>query len=256
MTGPASDKAAGGRDLAGKVALVTGSARNIGRAIALALAEGGARLVVSGRSDDGQGRAVAEAIRAAGGEADWMAADIADPAQAAALVAFAEARFGRLDVLVNNASLRKATPLLDITPEEWRSLLAVAVDGAFFVSQAASRIIGPGGSIVTIGGMGGHTGTLGRVHGSTAKAALVGLTKALAQELAPAGITANLVAPGVIDTRRGASSGSLPGGLPAPLIDRLGQPEEIAAAVRFLAGPGARFITGQTLHVNGGAYLP
>jgi 3-oxoacyl-[acyl-carrier protein] reductase len=249
--------AEGGEELEGRVALVTGSAANIGRAIALALATGGADIVVHARTSRQQAEETAAEIERMGRNAYLHLADISDRDAVGAMIEAAVARFGRLDFLVNNASMRKQTPLGEITVAEWRQVLGATLDGAFFCAQAAAPHLARagGGAIVNIGGLAAHAGAAGRAHAVTAKAGIVGLTKALAVELAHQGTTVNCVAPGIIDTVRGASAGAAPM-LPANLVERAGKPAEVAAMVRFLCGPAARYITGQTIHVNGGSYLP
>ena len=242
---------------ASRAALVTGSASNIGRAIALRLAADGFAVMVHAR----QSRAAAEetmgAIQAAGGRAALHLADISDQAQAAGLVAAAVAAFGRLDVLVNNASMHRQTPFASITPAEWREVTGATLDGSFYVSQAASPhlLAVPSAAIVNLGGIAAHAGAKGRVHAISAKAAIIGLTRALAHEFAGTGVRVNCVAPGMIETVRAATIGAPPV-LPSTLVGHHGLPEDVAGAVSFLAGPGGRYITGQTLHVNGGAFLP
>jgi 3-oxoacyl-[acyl-carrier protein] reductase len=175
------------------------------------------------------------------------------------MVQAAVREFGRLDILVNNAAVRAETPFAEIKLEEWHRVLAVVLDGAFLCAQACLPHLARagGGSVINIGGMTAHKGASGRPHVVAAKAGLAGLTRALALDLAPHGVTVNCVVPGLIDTVRG-----LPGApeRPAhrqqiPPIGRRGNPDEVAAAVRFLCGPGARYITGQSLHANGGAYM-
>ena len=242
--------------LHGSVALVTGGARNIGRAIALALAAGGAAVAVNAKTSGADAAAVVAEIEAAGGSAAPILADVGDPADVERLVAATVARFGRLDVLVNNAAVRDEAPFEELSFERWRTVLQVVLDGAFLCSRAAAPHLRAGGrgTIVNIGGLTGHTGAKDRAHVITAKAGLVGLTRALAHDLSPAGVTANLVVPGLIETVRD-------GAQPAhrkdrtTLVGRHGHPSDIASAVCFLAGPGARYITGQTLQVNGGLYL-
>jgi 3-oxoacyl-[acyl-carrier protein] reductase len=248
------------RELAGRAALVTGSAANIGRAIALALADAGADVLVHARTSKEAAMETVALVRAKGVRAELHLADIADPVAAKGLVEAAAGRFGRLDVLVNNASMRQQTPLAKIAPQEWRAVFGASVDGPFFLAQAAAPHLAASGqgAIVNLGGVAAHAGVAGRVHAATAKAAVIGLTKSLAHELAPARITVNCVVPGLIDTVRGASAGGAAGvpKLPPNLAGRNGEPNEIAAMVRFLAGPAARYTTGQTIHVNGGMYLP
>ncbi len=242
-----------------RAALVTGSALNIGRAIALALAADGYAVMVHARSSEADCAETVRLIEAAGGQAAMQLADISDPAQARGLIEAARSRFGRLDALVNNASRRRQTPLAEITPAEWREILGSTLDGAFYCAQAAAAAIAAagGGSIVNLGGISAHAGATGRVHAVTAKAGMIGLTRALAKELAGQGITVNTVVPGDIDTVRGAAAGGNSGKatLPGTLLGRRGKPEEVAAMVAYLCSPAGRFVTGQTVHVNGGAYL-
>jgi 3-oxoacyl-[acyl-carrier protein] reductase len=243
-----------------KVALVTGSALNIGRAIALAFARDGMRVMITARSSHDDCQATAMQVANAGGEGAVHMADISDPSQARALVEATVARFGRLDVLVNNASVRRQTKFAELTAQEWRDVLGSTLDGAFYCAHAAAPHIAAagGGSIVNIGGMSAHVGAVGRVHVVAAKAGMIGLTRALAKELAPDNITVNIVVPGSIDTIRGAAAGGNSGRahLPDNLAGRMGFPEEIAEAVRYLTSAPARFITGQTINVNGGAFMP
>jgi 3-oxoacyl-[acyl-carrier protein] reductase len=246
-----------GTELAGKVALVTGAARNIGRAIACSLAAGGAAVMVNARSSRSEAEKTVEMI---GSSADLHLADVTKPAEVQALVEATVKRFGRLDFLVNNAAVRYETTFASMSFDEWKSVLAIVLDGAFLCVQAAlpHLIRAGGGTIVNIGGQTGHKGATERAHVITAKAGLAGMTKALALDLAPHQITVNCVVPGTIDSQRG-----LPGvpERPAhrrspPPIGRRGEPEEIAAMVRMLCGPDARYVTGQAIHVNGGGYLP
>jgi 3-oxoacyl-[acyl-carrier protein] reductase len=246
-----------GRELAGQVALVTGASRNIGRAIALALAAAGAAVAVNARAAREDAEGVVEEIRAAGGEAEAFLADITDPDAVAAMAERVLARFKRIDILVLNAAIRKETPFIDMTFEEWKRLLAISLDGAFHCVKAClpSMIAAGGGSIITLGGLHAIAGAKHRVHGSVAKCGLVGMTRALALDLAEYGIRVNCVSPGHIETVRPAHRPER--GDPKTLIPlgRRGEPREIADAVRFLSGPGASFITGQTLHVNGGQMM-
>jgi 3-oxoacyl-[acyl-carrier protein] reductase len=244
-------------DLTGRVAVVTGSARNIGRAIALALARSGAAVAVSARQAAAEAEAVAAEIRDAGGRAMVALADVKRPESAAALVTAAIDAFGRLDILVNNASVRREVDFAQLDYAEWREILGTTLDGAYLCSHAAlPHLVASGrGAIVNIGGLSAHTGASRRAHIIAAKAGLVGLTRALAHDLAPHNITVNCVAPGVIDTARGGTGDPAHHAVHKPLVGRRGTPEEIAALVAFLCGPDARYITGQTIHANGGIFM-
>jgi 3-oxoacyl-[acyl-carrier protein] reductase len=248
------------RELEGLAAIVTGAARNIGRAIALDLADAGAAVAVLTHSDMTEARAVAAAIEAKGGKAIALAGDITDEAQVGRMVGEAKAQFGRIDILINNAGVRPASPIAQMTLEDWHAVLAVILDGAFLCTRAVLAELEKGGrgAIVNIGGLTAYTGAPNRAHVVAAKAGLDGLTKALAVELALRGITVNLVAPGLIDTERGRHSEPSPEHhkTHATLVGRRGRPEEVAAMVRYLVGPNGRYITGQTIHISGGAYLP
>jgi 3-oxoacyl-[acyl-carrier protein] reductase len=243
-----------------KVALVTGAGRNIGRAIALSLADAGAAVVVNVRASRDEGQAVADEIVARGGQALLVVADITRRAEVDAMIDAVAQHFGRLDTLVNNAAIRQEAAFADMPFAQWRATLDVCVDGAFHCTQAALPLLkkSAAGTILQIGGLTAYTGAARRAHVVTAKAALGGFTRALAHELAEHGITVNCIAPGMMDTVRNSASAAVN---PAhhtsqtTLLGRRGRPEEIASAVVWLAGPGARFVTGQTLHINGGAYL-
>lgn len=246
--------------LGGKVALVTGAGKNIGRAIALVLARDGATIMVNGRADKAAVDSVVGEIKAAGGSAVAAMGDVSDPAVAPRLAAEAEKQFGGVDILVSNAGLRRQTSFLDMSFDEWREILSVALDGAFllgkaFVPQMVAK--GQGGAFVAMSGISTHVGTPNRCHVSASKSGLEGLMRALAVELAPHRITCNALSPGAIDTTRAASAGPMPANRinrPIPL-KRFGTVDEIAAMVRLLVGPEGTFITGQTIHVNGGEFL-
>jgi 3-oxoacyl-[acyl-carrier protein] reductase len=245
--------------LAGKVAIVTGSGKNIGKAIVQRLARDGAAVVVNGRGDRAIIEETAAEIRAAGGRAMPYLADVSQPEQVRAMVEATVKEFGGVDIAVGNAGLRRQTPFLQMNLDEWREILSVALDGAFILAKACvpEMLKRGGGALIGLSGISHHAGAVGRAHVNASKAGLEGLMRGLAKELAPHNITANCVAPGSIDTVRGPSAGG-PGGrgragdIP---LGRQGRPEEIAAMVRFLAGPEGRYITGQTIHVNGGLYF-
>ena len=247
------------KPLEGKVAIITGSGKNIGRAIALTLAADGAAIVVNGRGDRPIIEQAAIEIRAAGGRAMPYLADVSQPDQVAAMVEASVREFGGVDIAIGNAGLRRQTAFLEMSFEEWREILSVALDGAFILAKATvpEMVKRGGGSFVGLSGVSHHQGMTGRVHVNASKAGLEGLVRGLAMELTPHNITANAVAPGSIDTVRGASAGGPQGrGLAGRIpLGRQGRPEEIAALVRFLVGPEGRYITGQTIHVNGGLYL-
>ena len=246
------------KDLSGRVAVVTGASRNIGRAIALALAEAGAAVTVNGHSNQAAADAVVGEIEARGGKALACMADVTDQAAVERMAAATVERFGRIDILVNNAAGRPERKLDEMSLADWRGVLATILDGAFLTTKACLPHLkqSGAGAIINIGGVSGHVGTKHRAHVVTAKAGLVGFTKALAHDLAQDKVTANCVAPGLIETVRDPNA-QLPHhhSVSKTLVGRLGTPQEIADAVRYLAGPSARYITGQTLHANGGVYL-
>lgn len=246
--------------LGGQTAIVTGSSRNIGRAMALALAANGAAIVVNARSDEDGADAVVAEIIAAGGKAIKHMADVTDEAAVEGLAQAAIDEFGGINILINNAAVRRQQSLEAMSLAEWRDVTAIILDAAFLCARAClpHMVAGGGGSIVNIGGISAHFGAVDRPHVVAAKAGVVGLTKAIAVDYAGRNIRANCVVPGTMNTTRGENAHPVaphPGGHNA-LIDRLGTPEELAAAVLYLCGPGAGYVTGQTLHVNGGRYLP
>lgn len=240
-------------ELAGKVALVTGASRNIGRSIALALVAGGAAVAVNARTAKEDADKVVQEIRAAGGQAETFLADIVDPKAVNAMVDGVVKRFGRLDILVLNASVRKETPFKDMSFDEWRSLLSITLDGSFHCVKAClpHLIKAGGGSIVTLGGMTALSGAKKRVHGSVGKFGLYGMTRALSKELGEHRINVNCVAPGQMNTTRGADRSARPDVSNVPMGRRV-EPEEIASTVRFLCSPGAAMISGQLIYVDGG----
>ena len=246
------------RELAGKVAVVTGAGRNIGRAIALTLAEGGASIVVNARSNRAEAEAVAREIEASGGKALVHIGNVGDAKAVQAMADAAIQQFGAIDCLVNNAALRREKPFAEMDYQEWREILDVTLDGTFHCVKACLPALrnSSAGAIVNIGGLSAHTGAKDRAHVVTAKAGIIGFTRALAHDLAEDGITVNCVVPGLIGTPR-------PKDKPEPahhlthqtITGERGRPDDVAAMVRFLCGPGARYVNGQAIHANGGAYL-
>ena len=247
---------AAGRELEGKVALVTGAARNIGRAIAIALAEAGATVAVNARTAKEDAEAVAKEIRNAGGKADVFMADIADGKAVDAMTGDIVRRYGKIDILILNASIRKETAFIDMSYEEWRSLLSITLDGSFFCTKAClpSMIKAGGGSIVTLGGMTALSGAKKRVHGSVGKHGLWGMTRALAKELGEHQINVNCVAPGQMDTARAADRSARAPVSNVPM-GRRSTPEEVAGIVRYLCTPAAAMISGQLIYVDGGQQM-
>ncbi len=246
------------QELAGRVAIVTGAGRNIGHAMALALAAAGATVVVNVRSNKSEADSVVRQIESHGGRAIAMVADVANAEAVERMVADTALQFGRIDYLINNASLRAERHFAEMTFTEWREVMGVTLDGAFHCAKACLPHLkaSGAGAIVNVGGLSAHTGSKHRAHVIAAKAGLVGFTRALAHDLANDSVTVNLVAPGTIDTARKADAAK-----PAhhlinnALTGKRGAPDDVAAMVRFLCGPGARYVTGQTIHVNGGAYF-
>jgi 3-oxoacyl-[acyl-carrier protein] reductase len=242
--------------LAGRVALVTGASRGIGRACALALGDAGAAVAVGFSTNAGAAEEVAGRLREAGGRAVTLGADLADPAAAAALVERTVAELGGVDIVVNNAGITRDNLAVRISDADWDAVIAVDLSAAFRVCRAALRpmLRRREGRIINISSVAGVVGNPGQANYSAAKAGLIGLTKALCREVGSRGITVNAVAPGFIATdMTTALSGDLLEAATATVpLRRLGSPDEVAAAVRFLALPEAAYITGHVLHVDGG----
>jgi 3-oxoacyl-[acyl-carrier protein] reductase len=243
--------------LEGKVALVTGSGRNIGRATVLKLAGEGAQIVVNARANQEEADAVVREARALGVKAIAVIADVAKKAEVEALAAKALSEFGRVDILINNAAIRPHKPFTELTDADWEHVRGVVLDGALYLTRAVigSMVKNKYGRILFFTGDGAFTGGKGRAHVSAAKMGLVGMARALASEFAEHNIRVNVVSPGSIDTRRDNPEwyqGRPPGTAGIPL-GRQGKVDEIAATCLFLVSDDGGFITGQTIHVNGGA---
>ena len=244
--------------LDGKVALITGSGRNIGRATTLKLAREGAHIVVNARANQSEADAVAREVRDLGVKSLAILADVAKKNEVDALAARALDEFGRIDILINNAAIRPHKPFTEVTVQDWERVRGVVLDGAFYLTQAVipSMVKNGYGRILFFTGDGAFNGGSGRAHVSAAKMGLVGMARALASEFAAHNIRANVVSPGSIDTRRDNPEwyqGRVPNAAGIPL-GRQGHVDEIAAACLFLVSDEGGFITGQTIHVNGGAH--
>ena len=248
-------------DLSGKAAVVTGGSRGIGKAIALRLAEQGADICFSYRGNEEAARATVGEIEDKGRKAIAVQADVTQPEAAEALVKAALDAFGKVDILVNNAGITRDDLIMRMKPEDWRDVLETNLFGAFWTLKAVTRpmLRAKGGRIINITSVSGQAGQIGQANYSSAKAGLIGLTKASARELGSRGITVNAVAPGFVLTpmAQRAIDGDL---FPVPYeqivatypIPRVGRPDEAAAAIAFFASEDAGYITGQTLGVNGG----
>ena len=245
------------KPLAGKTALVTGASRNIGRAIATRYAAAGANVVLNTLQDRAAAEEVQREIEAAGGRAIVHVSDIVERASVDGMVAAARDAFGGIDILVCNASSRGLVDFLEMDYATWRRVIDISLDGTFHLAQATlpHMVEQQWGRIITLGGISWHVGLKRRAHNLAGKAGLVGLTRALAVEFGVHGITANCIAPGHIDTVRPASAGQRPPqSNPAP-VPRMGTVEEIAETAMYLAHPQQGYITGQTIHIDGGMYL-
>ncbi len=240
-----------------RTALVTGAGRNIGRAIAIGLAQDGFDVVVNGSSDRAAAEAVAAEARGFGARAAVAMGDVGLREESTRIVAEAVAAFGAVDVLVNNAALRPAKPFLEITPEDWRRVMAVDLEAALWLSQSVlpGRVERGWGRIVSFTGMNAIHGYSGRAPVSVAKHGLWGLTKSLAKEFGPKGITANAISPGPIaaDDDQPGTQTHRHGYVAKVPLGRMGTPAEVASVVRMLASEGGAYVNGQMIAVNGGA---
>jgi 3-oxoacyl-[acyl-carrier protein] reductase len=245
------------KPLDGKVALITGAVRRNGRAIAHELAQDGAAIVLNARHSASEARQVQAELEAKGAQALCCLADITSEDAVKRMYAEIEARFGQVDILVNNAADRARTPFHEMTYAQWRHYVGIIMDGAFLCTRAAVPYMlkNGWGRIINMGGASHHRpGYFGRAHVSAAKAGIEGLTRALANEYAKYNITVNCVAPGAIGGERAKTAGEVHhSDIP---VGREGVFEDISRVVRFLCQPESSFITGQTLHVNGGQFLP
>jgi len=243
--------------LTGRVAFVTGASRGIGRAIATRLSSCGAVVVAAARGNNAQG--TVDAIRSAGGHAEAVALDVTDAAAGETAIAAAISRHGRIDILVNNAGITRDQLMLRMKREDWEAVLATNLTSAYTLTQAVLKpmIRQRSGRVICISSVVGQSGNAGQANYAASKAGLIGFAKAVALEVASRNITVNVVAPGMIDTdmthaiadkAREALLARIP-------LGRLGAPDEVAAAVSFLASDEAAYITGQVLAVNGGMYL-
>ncbi|HWV51486.1 SDR family NAD(P)-dependent oxidoreductase [Pseudorhodoplanes sp.] len=249
------------KPLAGRVAIVTGSGRNIGRAIAISFAAAGARVVINGHRDQSALDAVVNEIRSNGGEAIACLADVSRDDEIACMVALAKETYGHVDIAVSNVGKRPYAAFLDITPEDWDDVLRTNLSAPFYLARHTIPMMRERrfGRIINISGFSGFFAHVThRAHSVSAKLGLHGLSKAIAREFGPDGITANTVAPGMIDTARDWSqykhidTEKLSAEIP---VRRLGTPDDIAEACLFLAGEGGGFVSGQVIHVNGGQMM-
>ena len=245
------------QQLTDQVALVTGASRGIGKAIALALAAEGAKLVINYARSAEAAEAVVQEIQQSGGEAIALQADVSEEEQVDRLIKAAKEKFGRIDVLVNNAGITKDTLLLRMKPADWSAVIDLNLTGVYLCTRAVSKLMlkQKSGRIINISSIVGEMGNPGEANYAAAKAGVIGFTKAVAKEVASRGITVNAVAPGFIETdmTHGLDSEDLLKFIP---LSRLGQADEVAGTVRFLAtDPAAGYITGQVINVDGGMVM-
>jgi 3-oxoacyl-[acyl-carrier protein] reductase len=249
------------RDLSNRVAVVTGSGRRIGRRIAEALAGRGAAVVINAKTSEKEVAATVAAIASGGDQASGCLADASTPEGARKLIGHAVEKFGRLDILVNNAAVRRHVPFAKLTYEEWREVVALVLDGAFLCAkEAAPHLMKSGhGRIINIGGVSSFVGSEGHAHVIAAKAGLTGLTRALAHDLGPSRVTVNMISPGVVEAAEDDPVRAAQRRANFPLdkfpLGRTGTPDDIANAVAALAGDTFAWATGQVFHVNGGSYM-
>ena len=241
-----------------KVAIITGAAKNIGRATCESLAKLGYNILVHANSDKEGADETIKLIKQTGILTNRVIGDLTNPETSKELVSEAS-KLGKISVLVNNASQREFNKFEDMSFDDWRFVMSINLDALFHTCKAALPEMKKNnwGRVVNLGGLSGHIGAIGRAHVITSKLAVVGFTRALAMEYAETGITINTVVPGLIDTVRGASAGSslVHPSHSNPPIGRKGYPEEVATMISNLCGPNSDFITGQTIHVNGGSYF-
>ncbi|TVL88171.1 SDR family NAD(P)-dependent oxidoreductase [Streptomyces sp. SAJ15] len=245
-------------DLIGKHVLISGGSRGIGRALALAFAHAGARVLACHRDPSPQADRLAAELKEAPGEHLLVQADVTDPTQVDRLLGQARERFGGLDVVVHNAGVISHVPFAELEPEEWHRILDTSLTAAYLLVRGALPLLGPGASVIAVGSRAARAGIPLRAHYTAAKAGLEGLTRSLAKELGPRGIRVNVIAPGVIDSD---DTKALPAERRAELtarysamtaLGRLGRPDEIAGAALFLASGLSSYLTGQTICVDGG----
>ena len=244
------------QELAGRVAVITGAGRSSGRAMALELAAGGAAVVVNVRQNRAEAESVVKEIEGKGGKAMVAIADVVDAAAVNAMAKATLDRFGRIDYLINNVALRQEKGIEHMTFEDWRRITGAVLDGSFLCVKACLDAIkqSDAGSIINVGGLTGAMGSPDRLHVVTAKAGIAGFTRGLAMELAPHKVTVNTLVPAML------AKTDKPNEIPAhplyrPLLGRAAWPTDIAPLARFLVGPGARYMTGQLINVNGGTYF-
>ena len=244
--------------LTGKVAIITGASRGIGKAAAIAIAQAGASVVVNYARSSDAADAVVAAISEGGSEAIALQADVSKADQVDAMVKATMDKFGRIDVLVNNAGITRDTLLLRMKPEDWQAVIDLNLTGVFLCTRAVSKIMlkQRSGRIINISSVAGLMGNPGQANYSAAKAGVIGFTKTIAKELAPRGVTANAVAPGFIATDMTEDLKNTEEILKYIPLGRYGQPEEVAGLIRFLAAdPAAAYITGQVMNVDGGMVM-